>query len=746
MKIFHIILGLLLPLSLSAQNINGKVTNARNEPLSHANVYWLGTTTAVSTDVKGEFTITSKNNTERKLVATFVGHIPDTIAVGQRQKVNFVLKETQSLEEVVVTGQRNGVHISDLKPIKVEQITTTELRKAACCDLAGCFDTHGSVQPQVTNVITNSKELRILGLSGVYNQVLIDGLPMIQGLSYTYGISSVPGTLVNSIHISKGANSVTQGYESISGQINVETKEPANAEKLFLNGYINSYSEKQFNAHATFKRGKWSSMAAFHTVQPANKTDKDKDNFLDLPLLSRYMFLNKWNYGDENHWGWHSRIGLRFLNENRVGGQMNYDSDAHKGGSSVYGNWVNLNQPEVWTKTGYRFSDHANLVFLSSAYYQKQKSYFGTVNYNAEQTNYYGNLQYELSYLKEHSLNAGISYRYMNLDENIVFGDNSLNRTYNGQYRKNENIAGLFAENTARFFEDRLTWIAGIRGDHHNDAGFIVTPRTLVKFDITPITILRANIGKGWRTVNIFSENIGMLASSRDIVISNDLSPEEAVNYGVNFTQKFGQNNEHFSGYLSTDYYHTDFQNQIISDYDADPTKVLIGNFDGTSISNGFQAELNLKIEKLYEFKVGYNFLDVFYNENGQKKILPFNSKHKVLTAFNFRSAKNRVLFDVNMHWFGKQHLPDTKANPLEYQRPDFSEPYTIVNTQLTYNFRKFEVYTGCENVFNFRQKQPIISWQNPFGPYFDTSSVWGPTRGREFYIGVRFKLVGSSK
>lgn len=272
MKIFYILIGLLIPFGLSAQLIRGKVTNGKNEPLSHANVYWLGTTTAVSTDDKGEFEIPVKNS--KKLVATFVGHIPDTIEIASRQRVDFVLKETKSLDEVVVTRQRNGVHISDLKPIKVEQITTTELRKAACCDLAGCFDTHGSVQPQVTNVITNSKELRILGLSGVYNQVLVDGLPMIQGLSYTYGISSIPGTLVNSIHVSKGANSVVQGYESISGQINVETKEPDNAEKWFLNAYINSYSEKQINAHNTFKAGKWSSMLAFHTVQPANKLIK----------------------------------------------------------------------------------------------------------------------------------------------------------------------------------------------------------------------------------------------------------------------------------------------------------------------------------------------------------------------------------------------------------------------------------------------------------------------------------------
>lgn len=454
------------------------------------------------------------------------------------------------------------------------------------------------------------------------------------------------------------------------------------------------------------------------------------------------MLLNKWKYGDEHHWGWHSSIGLRYLSENRSGGQIQYDAEAHKGSTSVYGNSVNMNQPEVWTKTGYRFNDHSNLVLLSSAYYQNQKSYFGTVNYQAEQLNYYGNLQFEHNYLEEHSLNTGISFRYMDLDETIVFAENTLNRSYAGNYKKNDQVAGLFAENTFRFLDDRITWIAGIRGDHHNKAGFMFTPRTLVKFDITPVTILRANIGKGWRTVNVFSENIGMLASSRDILTDSDLRPEEAVNYGFNLTQKFGQQNENFSGYFSADFYHTDFKNQIIAEYDLNPRTVVVDNFKGTSISNGFQAELNLKIARLFEFKAGYNYLDVFYNPQGTKKPLPFNPKHKLLSAFNFKSAKNKLLFDINLHWFGEQHLPDTRLNPEAFRRPDFSDPYTVVNTQVTYNFKKFEVYTGCENIFNFRQEQPIISWQDPFGPYFDTSSVWGPTRGREFYLGVRFKIL----
>ncbi len=723
-----------------AQSISGIVTNNKKEPLIGASVHWPGTTSGVTTNSKGEFKISKISSSNRKLVASYVGHTADTIEIANKSFITIRLEETKALNEVVVQGERNGVIISDVNPIKTEQINQIEFKKAACCDLAGCFETQSSVQPQTTNVITNSKELRILGLSGVYNQVLIDGFPMIRGLSGTYGISSIPGTLVDNIYISKGANSVLQGYESISGQINVETKEPGNTDQLFLNAYINSFMEKHFNANYAFSENKWSNLTAFHSVQPADKVDRDNDQFLDLPLLTRYMILNKWKYGNENEWGWSSQIGLRFVNEQRTGGQTFYSEESDKGSTNIYGQSVNINQPEVWTKTAFRMNDIHKFTLYVSAFHHQQNSFFGTVGYDAQQTNFYGNIQYELSYAN-HDLKTGVSYRSLNLTEDIKFTDVTLQRTYAGNYKQLENIPGIFAENTMRFFKGKLTWIAGIRGDNHNQFGFEVTPRTLVKYNITPTTILRVNFGKGWRTVNLFSENIGLLVSSRNIIFAEELKPEKALNYGVNLTQKFETENNNLSGFFSADFYRTDFQNQIFPDYDTDPSVAIIKNFTGESVSNGFQAELYLNIWRRFELKAGYNYLDVYRKIDGNKQLLPFNPMHKVLTTFGFKPLTNKFHLDINMHWYGEQRLPDTRSNPIEFQRPGFSEPYVIFNSQFTYTFKAFEVYTGCENIFDFRQLQPILSWQDPFGPYFDTSSVWGPTRGREIYIGIRFRL-----
>ena len=738
MKKYIFIVGLLFPYALFSQSILGKVTNEKNEALLGASVFWANTTIGTTTGIKGEFELTTKDISPKLLIARYVGHIADTIEIKNQTFVEFKLEQSQELDEVVVKGQRDGVIISNLDPIKTEQITQTELGKAACCDLAGCFETQTTVQPQTTNVITNSKELRILGLSGVYNQVLIDGFPMIQGLTYTYGISSIPGTLVDNIYISKGANSVLQGFESMSGQINVESKEPDKTDKLLLNAYINSFSEKHLNANYAIKKGKWSNLTALHTVQPANEFDRDNDNFLDLPKLTRYMISNKLKYGNDADWGWNSRIGLRYVNEQRIGGQTSFNENNDKGSTEVYGQTVNINQPEIWTKTGYRLNDQHNFVLFASSFYQDQKSYFGTVKYNANQTNFYGNLQYEFNY-GNNSLKTGFSFRHLNLDEDISFTNNNLQRTYAGNYLRNENIAGVFAENTLKLLNDKLTWIAGIRVDNHNQFGTIVTPRTLLKYDIAPNTIVRANIGTGWRTVNLFSENIGLLVSSRDIVFSEQLEPEKALNTGINLTQKF--NGENVTGFFSADYYRTDFQNQIFPDYDTDPTKAIIENFSGKSVSNTFQVEVYLNFWRQFEFKTGYSFLDVYREIDGQKVLLPFNPRHKVVTTLGYKPLSKKYHVDMNIHWYGQQRLPNTKSNPTEFQRPDFSENYMLVNAQFTYNLKKFELYTGCENIFDFRQERPIIGWQDPFGQFFDTSSVWGPTRGRELYVGVRFKL-----
>lgn len=723
-----------------AQTIRGKVVNAEQNPVYGATVYWVGTGISAETDTVGIFVINGTGVLDKRLVARYLGYRPDTIMIQSIDNVQFSLLSDAEIEGITITGRKNGIIVSDILPAKTEQITRTELEKAACCDLAGCFETQTTVQPQVTNVVTQSRELRILGLSGVYNQILIDGLPMIQGLTYTYGISSIPGHLVENIYVAKGANSVLQGFESISGQINVITKKPIEGDQLFLNMYMNSFAEKHMNVSYSTHLGQWKNITAAHIVLPAGRIDRDDDDFLDLPLLTRYLFYNKWEYGNEEETGLYSQMGIRYLHESRIGGQTGFIPSVHQGDYNVYGQKVQINQPEVWTKTAMRWSNNHRIAFMASSYLSMQSSFFGTLSYEARQQNVYANLQHEWNY-NAHQLIYGMSFRYMNLEENIQFVRPLPSRTYEGEYVRKEVIPGFFIEHNASFLDNRVTWIAGIRADRHNEFGTFITPRTLLKVDIAPRSIFRASYGLGWRTVQLFSENINLLASSRDVIFEENLKPEQAINFGVNYTQKFDTGNDDVSGYLSADYYRTSFTNQVFPDYDRDPTKAFIHNFNGSSVSHAFQLEMMVKFFQQIELKTGYSYLDVYRLIEGQKVLLPFNSRHKILQTFNFTPISRKYQIDMNMHWFGRQRLPDTRLNPVQYQRPDFSEPFGLMNAQFTYRLKKLELYAGCENIFNFRQWQPIIGWDNPFGSFFDTSSVWGPTRGREAYMGFRWTL-----
>lgn len=740
MKYLIAFIAYLLPALLVAQKVTGTVVNEQQELLVGATIYSADNQSGTTTDLEGYFEIPFDGTTSPLLIASYVGHESDTIEVFEPSHLTFRLISSNTLSKVTVSGQQDAVIISNIKTIKTEQITQTSLRQAACCDLAGCFGGQSTVTPQTTNVVTNAKELRILGLSGVYNQVLLDGFPLIKGLSYTYGISSIPGTLVDNIFIAKGANSVLQGYESISGQINVQTKNPSNTDKWLVNGYLNSFMEKHANINYAFKQGNWNSLATFSTVQPANKVDGDKDTFLDLPLLTRYAVSNKWTYGNPVEWGWNSQINARFLQEKRIGGQTTFRPEVDQGSTTAYGQTVQLNQPEISVKTGFRWDDIHNLTAYAAAFHQNQDSYFGLTKYTASQDYFYGNLQYEYTYQEKHTLKTGFSYRFSKITEDLSFSTDVLSKTYAGEYQFKEKIPGLFAENTLYLLDDKLTWMTGIRGDHHNQFGFQLTPRTLLKYSFSPATVVRANIGTGWRTVNLFSENIGLLVSSRDIIIADDLAPEKALNYGINFTHKFEGTNT--LGVLSLDYYRTNFQNQIFPDYDSSPQQAIIQNFKEKSVSNGFQAEVGVQFHERFHWKVGYTLLDVYRLINNTPQQLPFNSKHKVLSTFSFQPLSKKYHVDANVHWFGQQRLPNTQQNPVAFQRPDYSKPYTVVNAQFTYNLKRLELYTGCENLFNFRQNRAILSWENPFSDYFDTSSVWGPTRGREFYLGFRYRIV----
>jgi outer membrane receptor for ferrienterochelin and colicins len=725
---------------LKAQTISGVIKTSDGTPADGVSVFWMHSSISTISDAEGRFSI-EKSNEHEHLIFAKLGFEPDTIKVKPDEVLlNHTLKNASTvLPQAVISEKRSGNFIQSRSATKTEVISEQELTKAACCDLAGCFETQMSVQPQTTNILTNARELRILGVSGVYNQVLIDGMPLIQGLSYTYGISTYPGTLANNIFVAKGANTVIQGFDGFSGQINLIMKQGDHEEKLLLNGYINLFGEKQFNANIGIGDSKRSLITSVHAVQPAMHMDRDKDGFLDMPLITRYSIYQKLNIGRENVKGFFSRTGWRMTSEERIGGQTHFQKEHDAGRTSAYGQTVNYVQPELYTKTGYRWNGRSALFYSGSVFTQNQNSWYGTLRYNAKQWSGWSQLQYEQGYGEEHLLKVGVSYRHLSLLEDIDFPYHTLGRSYAGRYTRVENIPGIYAENTLEF-DEKLTIMTGLRADHHNQFGTTLTPRSTIRWEFVPNHIVRASAGTGWRTVNVFSENLNLMASSRNVVFASTPTPERAFNTGINYTHNFSFNN--FSGTFSMDYYYTRFFNQVFPDYDTQPNLAIIDNFRGLSASNALQSDLNLVLFNLFDVKLAYNFLDVFRKIDNQKMLLPFNARHRFLLAVSYSTINERWQFDMNSHYYGVQQLPQTQNLPEVLRISNQSKPYQVFNVQVTHKWKRWDFYAGCENLLDFRQLQPIMSWQDPFSPYFDTSFVWGPTRGREIYAGFRYKIT----
>lgn len=730
--------------SCYSQTFKGEVNDMQKQLLPNAIVQWLGSQVAAVTDDKGAFEIPFPKDTVNipfRLVVSYAG-ARDTFSFDDlHDEWVFTLSANITLQEVTIYDQNSGAYISKIQPIKTEIINRNELRKAACCDLAGCFETQSTVQPQTTNILTNAKELRILGLSGVYNQILVDGLPLIQGLTYTYGISTIPGSMLDNIWVVKGANSVLQGYENMVGQITVFPREGGTADPFTADLLVNSFGEKHLNAGFSLKREKWNNYLAIHTSQPGNKFDRDHDGFLDLPLLTRYSFYNKWRYRKENENGFSTFLGTRFVDEQRLGGQSSFDPDADKGTTSNYGQLTSFKQYELFTKTGWRFDENNKISLLASAVNHDQNSWFGVLNYKAQQLHLYSNLQYEYFYgnSKQHDLKAGISYRNLHIDENILFSSDTTKRSFAGRYLKNESIPGVFIENILNIARQNITLITGVRLDNHNEFGLFLTPRVMIRYQAPTNTDIRLSFGSGWRTVNMFSENINLLTSNRDIIFTEKLNPERSVNMGLNVTQTWRWSGVEYTA--TADFYHTRFQNQFFPDYDLYSDKAIVSNFTKPSISNGFQLELSAGILEQVNLRAAYNFLDVWRKPEDVKILLPYNSRHKLLGVISIHSKEPLWQVDMNLHWYGQQRLPESKNLPDDLKQPAFSKEFTLISLQYTHTFKEWELFAGCENIFDFRQIRPILDYSNPFGKHFDTSFAWGPTRGREFYAGIRVRL-----
>lgn len=648
----------------------------------------------------------------------------------------------EKLDEVKVVKKRKGLQKSFTVTGNTTLVTSKELLKAACCNLAESFETNPSIDVNFSDALTGTKQIKMLGLTSPYLMITEENIPSVRGASQAYGLSFTPGTWVESIQITKGAGSVVNGYESISGQINTELIKPINDVPFFINAYGSTDSRFELNTHLnTSLSDKWSSSLFLHGNTRIAKMDQNKDGFLDNPLTKQVNMLNRYQYYDAEK-GLVSFINFRYMNDKKQTGQLQFNPNTDRGTTNSWGSEIDTERLDIATKVGYVFKDlpFQSIGFQNAFTSHNQQSYFGLRGYNIKQNSFYSNLIFNS--IINNTMNkfaTGLNFTLDNYQELVQQVD----------WSRIDNSVGAFFEYTFDN-DDNFSFILGGRVDNHNRLGTFVTPRLHLRYNPWEKAVVRFSAGRGKRSANIFAENQSLFASSRVFSILNTsgaiygLNPEIAWNYGASFTQSFllfGKNAD-----VTLDVYRTDFQNQVVVDVMQSPQQVLFYNLTGKSFANSVQLEFNYDFTTRFKMRSAYKMYDVQTDYLSGTFQRPLQAQNRFFANLEYETLpflnSKQWRFDFTYSWIGKQQLPTTKTNPSNDQLPEFSPAYSLMNTQITRVFSSvFEVYIGGENIGNYTQSRAIIGNENPFGTSFDSSIVYAPIFGQMYYAGLRFTI-----
>lgn len=728
-------------ISQTQQTLKGKVFDIADNSngLPGAVIKVKNKNTVATTDPNGKFSIEA--DLLDTLLTYYTGYRIDTSIVRSIDNpIEIRLTNSVQLKEVEVEYKGSGTELAMINTMKIETLNERSLMKAACCNLSESFETNPSVDVNFADAVSGAKQIQLLGLGGQYAQITKENMPYMRGLASSYGLTFIPGTWIKSIQLGKGAGSVVNGFESFTGQINTELQPPENSDKLLFNAYGNENGRNEYNLNLNRKMNqKWNIGLLSHVSFNPMHEDKNHDGFLDIPTGRQYNFANKYAFFSGRGFEW--QFGGSYMDDSRNGGQGGMNFHQHDS-TMPYLIAINNKKWDVYSKSGYVFKRPSTSMGLQLHYLQHDlNSGFGSRNYFGKQNSAYANFIFE-SYIgnTNHKYKAGASM---------------LNDVFDEQFaglklKRNETNVGVFGEYIWNVKKD-VNFILGSRLDHNNYYGWFYTPRVHARFAFNENkTVFRASGGRAQRTANVFAENMGLMASSRNwYILGNDsalpygLRPEIAWNYGINFTQKFSIG--YREAYITIDIYRTDFTEQVVVDMDQSSQWVLLYNLYGSSYSNTGQAEFGWEIRKRLFFKTAYRYVDNKMQYITEMREKPLVSKHRAFANIGYETRNGHWMFDATVQYNGSKRLPDTQTNPPEYQRGERSPEFYNVLGQITYltevkNF-KFDVYLGVENALNYKQNMPIVSSGLPYSKYFDASMVWGPIYGRMLYAGLRFKI-----
>lgn len=638
---------------------------------------------------------------------------------------------TNELDEVVITRRAAG----NLRFSGAEngfQLNKTELFRAACCNLGESFTTSASVDVDYSDPATGAKQIKLLGLSGSYVQMMTENLPAFRGAAMPYAFRYIPGPWMKNIRVSKGSSTVKNGYESITGQIDVEYLKPQDESKIHFITYIDSELRQEFNADGNVHlTDKLNTEILAHYEDRYKTHDSNDDGFVDMPSIRQINLMNRWNYfGDK--YIFHG--GLSMIDEKSRAGQRG----KHFHGENPYLINLDTRRYEGYMKHAFIVDKekNSNIAFAGNISMHELDAVYGKKLYGVNEKNGYAQLMFETEFSPSHSLSAGASLNYDYFGQHLRKSHEVENAE--GYIRERETTPGAYAQYTFKS-GSKVMVMAGMRADHSSLYGWFVTPRFNMKYSPIEDLTLKASAGKGYRTVHPWAEYNYLLASGREMVVEN-LKQEDASNYGasIDYNLHIGVQNLR----LSVEYFHTHFHQQAVVDYDSDPGKIIIANLSGKSYSNVFQAEANFESNFGISATAAYRLNDVKTSYSGKLMEKALTSKYKALLTVSYKTPLELWQFDATFVMNGGGRMPAPYR--LEDGKMSWGERFRTfpsLNFQATRWFRHFSIYIGGENLTDFRQKNPIVNASNPWSTTFDPTVVWGPISGAMFYAGLRIEI-----
>lgn len=701
-------------------------------PIYNAKVRLIQSREGAYTEEDGTFDLILPKTLPDTMVISAIGFVSDTVIVTKKDRFagfQITLFSDQLLPEIIIAAKRSAHSILRLKVLHVENISSDELKKAACCNLSESFETNASVDVNITDAVSGAKKIQMMGLDGVYTQIQFENIPYLRGLESSFGLNSMPGTWVESIQITKGTGNVVNGYESMAGLVNIELKKPREMERLYLNGYVNRFGRAEVNMNSGFRIGKkWSSGWFAHASIVPFVVDENNDGFRDIPNGSNLAFFNRYDYQGKKM---EAKLGFNAYWDQRLGGQTSFGGTNF---TEAYGVLIDSRHIDVFAKTGFFLKKPLHSIgIVYNAKYQTVDATFGVRQFKGTEKRGYVNAIYDgIINNSTHKFKVGASGVYSDITQQMdTLNDDRL-----------EIVPGVFGEYT--YSGARLSAVAGLRGDYHNIYGFQYAPRLHLKYAVTERLDLRGTIGKGWRVPNYMIDNVSLLATGRSWIAPDTISPEVSWNVGGSIIQRFRIWKN--AGSITADFYHTEFENQMIVDRDANINAIVFKSLDGTSYSNSLQVELAYSAGKRFDFRFAYKWLDVKAMYGGILQTKVMVPTHRGFFNLGYKSRNKRWLVDGTVSVFGESRLPQNALPGGGITSDGFSQVYSMLSGQITHVFHRWEFYVGGENLGNYTQRNPIIDAENPFSSTFDATRVWAPVVGMNIYAGFRFSIKQPKK